>query len=154
MSGLKIFFNFLGRVLISGFFFVSAFSKILNWQESEKWLISVFSDWHTSSAMQNFFSFLIDWTPAVLICILVVELVGALSILLGVKCRFGAFLLMLFFIPSTILFHNFWAFEGIQRQIEFSMFLKNCAILGGLFYVLAHGKGEKKAAFQTVTEEK
>src|SRR5947207_5187781 len=39
----------------------------------------------------------------------VLALAGGLSVLLGYRARVGAWLLILFLIPVTVLLHNFWA---------------------------------------------
>ncbi len=62
-------------------------------------------------------------------------------LLLGFKARVGAVLLIIFLIPATLIFHNFWAFEGMERQMQMIMFMKNLAILGGLLLVLGLGPG-------------
>ncbi|MCS7271144.1 MAG: DoxX family protein, partial [Gemmataceae bacterium] len=50
-------------------------------------------------------------------------------------------LLIVFLIPATVIFHNFWAFEGQEQQMQMIMFLKNLAILGGLLLVVGFGAG-------------
>ena len=40
------------------------------------------------------------------------ELGGGLLVAIGYKARFGAAVLILFTVVTTIIFHNFWAFEG------------------------------------------
>jgi len=44
-------------------------------------------------------------------------------------------------IPTTLLFHNFWAFEAAQQAMQRTHFLKNLAIMGGILYVMAFGAG-------------
>ena len=48
---------------------------------------------------------------------------------------------LLFMIPTTLLFHNFWAFEGAQQTAQRIHFMKNLAIMGGILYVMAFGAG-------------
>ena len=67
--------------------------------------------------------------------------VGSISLFVGFKARFGALLLVLFLIPTTLIFHNFWAFEGGAREEQMIQFLKNLSILGGLLMVMAQGAG-------------
>jgi putative oxidoreductase len=50
-------------------------------------------------------------------------------------------LLFLYLIPTTLLFHNFWALQGIERQDNMAHFLKNLAIMGGLLVLAANGAG-------------
>lgn len=80
--------------------------------------------------------------PAVALGIaLVIELVGGLAILLGLFMRFTAWILFLYLIPTTFLFHNFWAFQGMDRIDPMIHFEKNLAIMGGLLILAAFGAG-------------
>jgi len=64
------------------------------------------------------------------------ELIGAALVLLGYRAKWGALLLILFLIPTTLIFHSNFA-DGMQV----TQFLKNLAILGGLLMVTAFGSG-------------
>lgn len=79
--------------------------------------------------------------PVFLFGAALVELLGGLSLILGYKTRIGALVLLLFLIPTTIIFHDFWNAEGAARISEQVNFMKNLAIFGGLLYVVAHGSG-------------
>lgn len=72
---------------------------------------------------------------------LVIELVGGLAILLGLFTRFTAWILFLYLIPTTLLFHNFWAFQGMDRLDPMIHFQKNLAIMGGLLILATFGAG-------------
>jgi putative oxidoreductase len=69
------------------------------------------------------------------------ELLGAVSIVVGFKARWGALALIIFLVPVTLVFHNFWAVPAAQQQVEMVNFLKNLAICGGLLIVFARGAG-------------
>jgi putative oxidoreductase len=72
---------------------------------------------------------------------ILLELGGGLLVAIGYKARFGAAALILFTIMTMIFFHNFWAFEGADYQMQMINFMKNLAITGGLFLILAYGAG-------------
>ena len=61
--------------------------------------------------------------------------------LFGWQTRLAAFLLFVYLIPTTLVFHNFWAFEGAKQQDQMFHFLKNLAIMGGLLEFSAAGAG-------------
>src|SRR5262245_36495780 len=62
----------------------------------------------------------------------VLELVGALSVAFGVFARVGAWLLVLFLVPVTLMMHQFWTIADPQAALmQQSMFLKNISLLGG-----------------------
>jgi putative oxidoreductase len=69
------------------------------------------------------------------------ELIGAVSVLVGFKARWGALALIIFLVPVTLVFHNFWAVPAAQQQMEMVNFLKNLAICGGLLIVFGRGAG-------------
>jgi putative oxidoreductase len=63
------------------------------------------------------------------------EVLGGLSVITGVKARWGALALIVFLIPATLIFHNFWAYQGAEQQMQMVNFLKNVSIGGGLLYL-------------------
>jgi putative oxidoreductase len=68
-----------------------------------------------------------------------IEIAGALMLFLGYHARFAAIALFVFLIPTTLLFHNFWAAHGVEQQMQLVNFLKNLAIMGGLLLVAGQG---------------
>lgn len=63
---------------------------------------------------------------------------GGLSVLLGFMPRVGLTLIILFLVPVTLVMHNFWAVSDPQaRMIEMGNFLKNFALLGACFGLMA-----------------
>jgi putative oxidoreductase len=71
----------------------------------------------------------------------ILAVLGGLSILLGYKAKFGAWLLVLFLIPVTLLMHNFWTLEGAEAQMQMVNFIKNLSLLGGAFLITYFGAG-------------
>jgi putative oxidoreductase len=70
------------------------------------------------------------------------ELLGAISLITGLRYRWGALLLLFFLMPVTLIYHAFWQYDGPRRDAQKVHFLKNLAIAGGLLLTLA---GTKKA---------
>ena len=70
-----------------------------------------------------------------------VEILAGLSILLGFHARIGAWLLFFFLIPTSLVFHNFWAMQGMEKMDNQGHFFKNVAIMGGLIFLAAFGAG-------------
>jgi putative oxidoreductase len=72
----------------------------------------------------------------------VLALAGGLSVLLGDRAKIGAWLLVLFRVPVTLMLHNFWAAKDpVMAQIQMTMFLKNVTILGGALLISQFGTG-------------
>src|SRR5712672_3788297 len=61
---------------------------------------------------------------------------GGLSILLGYRAKIGAWLLVIFLVPVTVMMHNFWSVsDPMTLQIERAMFMKNVTMLGGALVI-------------------
>ncbi|HYT83718.1 MAG TPA: DoxX family protein [Gemmatimonadales bacterium] len=72
----------------------------------------------------------------------VIALAGGLSVLLGYRARIGAWLLVLFLVPVTVMLHNFWAVQDpMMRQLQVAMFMKNLSMLGGALLISYFGAG-------------
>jgi putative oxidoreductase len=72
----------------------------------------------------------------------VMAVVGAISIILGFKAKFGAWLIVLFLVPVTIMMHNFWVItDPMMQQMQMAMFMKNISMLGGALLITYFGAG-------------
>jgi putative oxidoreductase len=72
----------------------------------------------------------------------VMALLGGVSIVLGFKAKIGAWLIVLFLVPVTIMMHDFWTIDDIGiRQIQQGMFMKNISMLGGALIIAYFGSG-------------
>jgi putative oxidoreductase len=68
--------------------------------------------------------------------------VGGLSILLGYRAKIGAWLIVLFLVPVTVMMHNFWAVaDPMMAQMQQAMFMKNLSMLGGALLIAYFGAG-------------
>jgi putative oxidoreductase len=110
-----------GRILIAAIFIMSGIGKIADPQGTQQYMQAMGMTWATT----------LFYLGAI-----VIEIGGGLSLLLGYWTRAGAIALILFMIPTTLLFHTNFA-----DQNQMIHFLKNLAMFGGLFYVAAYGAG-------------
>ena len=78
----------------------------------------------------------LPFSSLLLIGTIVFQLLGSLSLLLGYKVRIGSILLIIFLIPASIVFHDFWS-----KPEEINNFLKNVGLIGGLLMVISAGAG-------------
>ena len=76
-----------------------------------------------------------------LIGAVVLEVGGSLSVVIGYRARWGALALIVFTIPTTLIFHNYWSMPSEQMQLQQIMFMKNLSMTGGLLLVMAFGSG-------------
>lgn len=72
----------------------------------------------------------------------ILALIGGVSVLTGFRARIGAWLLVLFLVPVTLMMHNFWAVAApAAAQMQKAMFLKNVGLLGGALLIAYFGSG-------------
>ena len=69
-------------------------------------------------------------------------LLGGLSLLLGLQARLGAWLLVLFLIPTAFLMHHFWDVTDPQMAgIQMAHFMKNISLAGAALLLTRLGSG-------------
>ena len=115
----------LGRILVSILFLRSAFGKITGF--------SVVAAGMTKKG--------IPFAEFFLVGAILCEVAGSLALILGWKARWGALLLIIFMIPVTLLYHDFWNMEGAQYRSQLIHFMKNLTIFGALVFILGMGSG-------------
>jgi putative oxidoreductase len=113
----------IGRLLIASIFLVSGIAKLTNTEETVAHMTSAgIPAAHTLALIAG-----------------VAEVAGALSLIFGFLTRLGALGLFLFMIPTTLVFHGFWNFEGAEQKMQMVNFMKNLGIMGGLAAIVAFG---------------
>jgi putative oxidoreductase len=70
-----------------------------------------------------------------------VELGCGAALLFGLFTRQAAWVLILFTIAATLMFHSFWAFPDAQVQVQTINFLKNLGLIGALALIATFGAG-------------
>lgn len=83
----------------------------------------------------------LPFSDLLLVATIMVEVGGGIALILGWRARWAALMIVLFLIPTTLIFHNFWAVDAVQYQNQFNSFFKNLCIMGGMLYVMAFGPG-------------
>lgn len=117
--------SLIGRILLSSLFILSGISKFSGFSGTAGYL--------GSKGMP---------LPAVALSIaMAIELLGGLAILTGFHTKVVAWIVFLYLIPTTCMFHDFWAMQGAARNDNQIHFMKNLAIMGGLLILAANGAG-------------
>lgn len=117
-----------GRLLITFIFLRSAVGKIGNF----------------SGVAGNMAAKGMPYAEVFLVGAIVLEIVGGLCVLIGWKARWGALALLIFLIPATLIFHNFWSIDPAQaRELsnQTNHFFKNLTIMGALIFIVGMGSG-------------
>lgn len=110
----------MARIFISLIFILSGINKIMDPESTQQFM-----------AAQG-----IPATGFFLIGAIILEVGGGLAVLLGYNAKRGALALTIFLIPTTFIFHTNFA-----EKIQMIQFMKNLAVLGGLFMIMAFGPG-------------
>lgn len=110
------------RAFLTAIFLYSAFGKITGFSGTQQYM--------AASGIPA------GLTGLLLVGAIVCELFGGLSVLLGYKARWGAIALMIFLIPTTLIFHTNFA-----ERMQVIQFMKNLGLLGGLLMVYSFGSG-------------
>lgn len=125
MEFLQDLFSLVGRVLISGTFLWAAYEKMKNWNATVEYM-------KTKS---------IPYLNIVLPVGIALKVIGGLSVLLGWHAHVGALLLLIVAVSASLKMHDFWRRSGEERGLEKLLFMKDVAVIGGLFMILALGAG-------------
>lgn len=108
-------------------------------------LIFVFSGWGKIAGFEGTVAYMaskgMPFPQVLLPGAILIELGGGLALMLGWKARWAALAIFLFCIPTTLVFHDFWALPPEQAQNQMIHFLKNLALMGGMLYIVAFGPG-------------
>jgi putative oxidoreductase len=122
------------RVLLSQIFLFAGVNHLLNWNATIGHMVG--KGVGVETALGN--------TAHVMLALAVAAMLfGGLSLLLGIRARWGAVLLILFLIPAALIFHNFWTYsaDDPHRAEQMGHFLMNFGMVGGQLMVVAFGSG-------------
>lgn len=114
-----------GRILLAIIFLVSGIGKIGGFAGTAGYMLSKG----------------LPMVEVLLVITIAIEVGGALMLILGWKAKLGAAALLLWMIPVTIMFHNFWAMPPADQQMQMIMFMKNLGLMGGMLYIMTYGSG-------------
>ena len=108
--------DFLGRILISALFLISAYNKIFSIDGTMSW-------------MEGY------GIPGVLLYpTIALEIILPLFVIIGYKARISAGLLAIFCVATAFLFHY-----DFVDQMQTIAFLKNLGLAGGFMFIVANG---------------
>jgi putative oxidoreductase len=72
----------------------------------------------------------------------IMAIVGGLSVVLGYKARWGAWVLVAFLVPVTWMMHAYWKLsDPAAIHIQQAMFAKNLSMLGAALLITQFGAG-------------
>lgn len=115
----------IGRLLFALIFVLSAAGKFADWQGTVQMM--------TDKGLPS--------VEILLSIAVALEVIGGVSVIIGLYARLGAFALLAFLIPVSVIMHNFWTLEGADRMNQMINFMKNVSMMGGAILIMALGAG-------------
>jgi len=115
----------LGRLLMVYIFATSGIAKLFSWQANIQ---------YTSTRH-------LPMVPVLLAVAAFIEVGGSICLITGYRAREAAFVMFVYMIGVTMLFHNYWAVSGSLAGQQETHFRKNLAIMGGLLILAYSGPG-------------
>ena len=124
-SGFEQGCTLLGRVLIALIFLRSAVGKIVGFTATAGLM--------AGKGM--------PYPEYLLVAAIAIELIGGTALVFGYKVRPAAAALIVFLVPATLIFHNYWSADAAQVVNQTTHFFKNVAIIGALVFLMGMGAG-------------
>lgn len=118
MTAIEKYSELLGRLLMVAIFGLSGTGKLAQYAGTQAYMAAA------------------GVPGALLPLVILLEIGGALAVLVGWKTRWAALALAGFSLASAALFH-----ANFQDQIQTIMFMKNLAMAGGFLVLFANGPG-------------
>jgi len=134
----------LGRLLLSLIFIIAGIKKIFYWSAIQESVVMKFCSHSMHFPESSITEMMIHYVPLLIGLATFFELAGALILLSGYFIRVGAIFLLIFLIPTTLIYHDFWFQVGDTRTVEMAMFMKNLAIIGSLLLLSLGPRFKKK----------
>lgn len=112
------FANLVGRILLAHIFLLAGINKITGYSGTQGYMEGM-------------------GVPGMLLpLVILLEIGGALALIVGWQTRWAAYALALFSIVAALIFHS-----NLSEQIQMILFMKNWALAGGLLVLAANGAG-------------
>ena len=124
-EAVKTYGPFTGRILLALLFVISGYNKLVGFDGTVGYIASKGLPLPQLAAAAA----------------IAIELIGGILLVIGWQTRCAATAILVFLIPTTLIFHPFWAAAAANQQMETIQFMKNLCIMGGMLYVMAFGAG-------------
>ena len=121
---MKDVYDLLGRIFISTIFLYEVLDTFFFYSNTKSTLTFYGITWG-----QDF----------ILILGMIIMTIGGILVLIGYYANFGAFLLLLYCLPYTIIVFDFWNQPVEKQQLASLNFMRYLAICGGLLVLMANG---------------
>lgn len=119
--------DLLGRICLSLIFVYEALDTILFFENTKRTMTT-----YGITSNQDF----------LLGSLIFILILGAVLVLIGYFASFGALLLLLYWLPFTLIVYSFWNDHPSVQRLNALYFMRNIAVCGGLLMLMANGAGK------------
>jgi putative oxidoreductase len=115
---------------------------VARWLVSAEFLIAVngkISGWSGQTAYMA--SHGMTFITPLLAAALVIEALGSICLILGVRARTAAAVMFVYLGIVSVRLHDFWNQSGMAAGVGMTQFFKNLGMMGGLLMIAVYGPG-------------
>jgi len=124
---MKDIFDLLARIFISFIFIYEAYDSIVFFK----------------SNVATMESYGITWKPGfLLVGVIIILLIGSFLVATGYYARVGASLILLYWIPFTLIVYSFWNDDIEFRRLHSLYFMRNMGVAAALLLLIANGSAK------------
>lgn len=124
---MKDIFELMGRIFIAFVFIYEALDALVFFEKTKMTMTVYGITWQ-----QDF----------VLTSLIFILLLGGFLVLIGYYASVGSVLLLLYWVPYTLIVYSFWDDPLELKRLHALYFMRNLALCGGLMLLLANGAGK------------
>ena len=121
----------LGRICMASLFLPSGIGKLLNFGQ----LVSSLPTRGMPIGMS------LPFPEIMAVLAVAIEIGGPVLLLIGVKTRWVALVMIAFVIMASLTSHRYWELEGQLRSANSTQFYKNMTMIGGFLFLYVSGAG-------------
>lgn len=124
---MKDIFELMGRIFIAFVFIYEALDALVFYEKTKATMTAYGVVWQQ------------DIVLSILIFILII---GGILVLIGYYASLGSALLLVYWLPYTLIVYSFWDDPVELKRLHALYFIRNLALCGGLMLLLANGAGK------------
>jgi putative oxidoreductase len=124
---MKDIFELMGRIFIAFVFIYEALDALVFYEKTKATMTAYGITWQQDMVLTS------------LIFILIL---GGFLVLIGYYASLGSVLLLLYWLPYTLIVYSFWDDPADIKRVHALYFIRNLALCGGLMLLLANGAGK------------
>ena len=124
---MKDIFELMGRIFIAFVFIYEALDALVFYEKTKATMTAYGVVWQQD---------------VVLTTLIFILIIGGILVLIGYYASLGSALLLMYWLPYTLIVYSFWDDPVELKRVHALYFIRNLALCGGLMLLLANGAGK------------